>query len=390
MRRLSGIFVLCALAFVGGCSTGGGDSSGRLSAQGRTEVAVAGGDWKAISGSVGLGSRDVVRVVDGTATITLGAGGQLSLRKGTEVKLMKVPDGSDRPILLAGELLVEAPRSLLTVNAGDSDIEVAGGAARLSRDLTVAIGTYAGTSTVTSAGARLGVPALRQVNVPGVGLLPPGPAPLGYRAGDPWDERYLGDAIQLGDELAARSRGFTAQLRPGEMANAGFYRQLIPALAAQPDFESAFVVPDGPAGETLVGLAITAEGTRGSFKDRLQQVFSFHGGGAAWGIVALDQGVKRVTILGTVDAALGRGPTLVAEQPVSPSRSPSRSSSSSVAPVPVPEPKSSPTEAAAPAPSPQPPPLSSAGPLRTGVPLVDGTVNSLVDVLSGLLGALGR
>ncbi|MDQ6909616.1 MAG: hypothetical protein M3Z84_02340, partial [Actinomycetota bacterium] len=256
--------------------------------------------------------------------------------------------------------------------------------------LTVVVGTYTGTSTVTSAGARLGVPALRQVNVAGVGLLPPGPAPLAYRAGDSWDERFLGDAIQLGDELAARSRGFTAQLRPGEEANAGFYRQLIPALAAQPDFESTFVVPAGPAGETLVGLAITAEGTRGSFSGRLQQVFTFHGDGAAWGVVALDQGVKRVAILGTVDGALSRGPTLVAEQPVGPSRSPSRSSSSSAAPAPAPEPRSLPSEVPAPPQSPATPPPSSAGPLRTGVPLVDGTVNSLVDVLSGLLGSLGR
>ncbi|MDQ6909617.1 MAG: FecR domain-containing protein, partial [Actinomycetota bacterium] len=128
MRRLFGIVVLGALAFVAGCSSGRVDPSGRLTAQGQTEVAGAGGASKAISGSVGLKSDDVVRVVDGTATITLGDGRQLSLRKGTQVKLTKVPDGSDRPILLAGELLVEAPRSSLTVNAGDSAIEVAGGA----------------------------------------------------------------------------------------------------------------------------------------------------------------------------------------------------------------------------------------------------------------------
>jgi hypothetical protein len=30
------------------------------------------------------------------------------------------------------------------------------------------------------------------------------------------------------------------------------------------------------------------------------------------------------------------------------------------------------------------------GPSQTGVPLVDDTVNSVVDVLSGLLGGLGR
>ncbi|MDQ6928049.1 MAG: hypothetical protein M3159_05215, partial [Actinomycetota bacterium] len=332
-----------------------------------------------------------VRVVDGTATITLGDGRQVSMMKGTQLKLTKAPSGSgDRPTLLAGELLVEAPHSPLAVNAGDSDVEVDRGAARLTRDLTVVVRTYTGSSTVTSAGRSLDVPALRQVNVPGVGLLPAAPSPLSYTAGDSWDERFLGDAIQLGDELAARSRGFTAQLPAGEVANAGFYRQLIPALTSQPDFESTFPVPDRPAGETLVGLAITAEGAKGSFADRLQQIFGFHDAGATWGLVALDQGVKRVTILGTVDEALGHGPTLVAEQPVTTSRSSSRSSTRAAAPAPAPEPASLPAQAATPTPSSASPPISNAGPLRTGVPLVDGTVNSLVDVLSGLLGALGR
>jgi hypothetical protein len=330
VRRLFLAVVLGTIAvFAAGCSGGDGDSSGRLSADGRTEIAGPEGNWKTIAGTVGLESDEQVRVIDGTATLTLGDGGQVSLRKGTQLRLTKAPIGGDRPVLLAGDLLVEAPNRPLTVNAGDSDIEVSGGAARLSRDLTLVVGTYGGSSTVTSAGRRLDVPALRMVNIAAVGLLPVAPSPLTYTAGDSWDERYLGDAIQLGDELAARSRGFSAQIRPDDRANAGFYRQLIPALASQPDFDVTSLGPDRPAGEALVGLAITAEGSKGSFADRLQRVFAFHDAGAAWGIVALDQGVKRVTILGIVDEALGRGPTLVAEQPVTPTRPPSRSSSRS-------------------------------------------------------------
>jgi hypothetical protein len=391
MRRLLLAMAAAVVALVAvGCSGDGGDSSGRLSAEGQTEVAGPEGNWKAISGDVGIKSNQQIRVVDGAATLTLGDGRQVSLRKGTQLKLTPASTGGDRPTLLAGELLVEAPRGALTVNAGDSDIEVTGGAARLSRDLSVVVGTYAGTSRVTSAGRQLEVPALRMVNVPAVGLLPVAPSPLTYTAGDSWDERYLGDAIQLGDELAARSRGFTAQLRPGEHADASFYRQLIPALASQPEFDSAVISADRPAGEALVGLAITAEGAKGSFADRLQHVFAFHDAGGAWGIVALEQGVKRVTILGAVDEALGRGPTLVAEQPVTPTRPSARSSSASAAPAPEPEPQSPPEEAAAPAPSAPPSTLTGQGPLRTGVPVVDNTVNSLVDVLSGLLGALGR
>jgi len=393
MRRLLGLVALGfgVVAVAAGCSGGGGESSGQLTADGHTEVADAGGAWKPATGTVRLRSDEQVRVVDGTATITLGDGRKVSLRKDTVVKLTKeAGDSGDRPVLVAGELLVEAPRSALTVNAGDSDVAVDGGATRVSRGLSLVVGTYSGTSSVTSAGRRLEVPALHQANVPAVGLLPSRPAPLGYTAGDPWDERFLGDAIQLGDELAARSRGFTAQLRPGEEANGAFYRQLIPALGNQPDFDATFVVPDRAAGETLVGLAITAEGASGSFDDRLRRVFGFHDEGAAWGVVALDQGVTRVKILGTVDEALGRGPSLLAPVPATPAQQASGPPSRSSAATPSSEPASPPAEAAAAAPAPATVPLPSAGPLRTGLPLVDGTVNSLVDVLSGLLGALGR
>ena len=63
------------------------------------------------------------------------------------------------------------------------------------------------------------------------------PSDEGVRTPDnPWDRRYLGDAIDLGDELQARSDGFTAQLATGEGHTAGFYRQLMPALENQPDF----------------------------------------------------------------------------------------------------------------------------------------------------------
>lgn len=389
MRRLLGLLAFGVVAVAAGCSSGGGNSAGQLTVQGQTEIAGASGDWKPVTGTVQVKSDEQVRVVDGEATITLGGEGKVSLRKGTQVKLTQAPNSSiDSPTLVAGDLLVEAPRGRVVVNAGDSDVVVEAGAARLARSPSLVVGTYSGTAMVTSAGRGLQVPALHQATVVAVGLLPSQSSPLVYTTGDSWDERFLGDAIQLGDELAARSRGFTAQLRPGQDTNAGFYRQLIPALETQPDFGSTVVAPGGPAGETLVGLAITAEGSKGSFTDRLQQVFAFHEDGAAWGLVALDQGVSRVKILATVDDALGRGPSLLAA-PVAPAQQVSRASPRPSAEAPA-QPATAPTPSAAASPPPTTVPLPSAGPLRTGVPLVDGTVNSLVDVLSGLLGALGR
>lgn len=395
MRRaaLAALGALGVLALAA-CSTGGGGSKGSLTVSGQAEVASSGADWRPVTGTVKVGAGQQVRVLDGTAALTLGDNRLVTLRKGAQLQLVApAGSGDPRPTLVSGDALAEAGGTPLTINAGDTDVAVTGGAARVSRGLTVDVGAYTGSATLSSAGKQLVVPALHQASVPAVGLLPSRPAPLTYTAGDAWDERFLGDAIQLGDELAARSRGFTAQLREGEAESSAFYRDLIPALAGQADVDSSLPSAGGRTpGETLVGLAITAEGTRGSFADRLHEVFDFHDEGAAWGVVALDQGVTRVKVLGAVDDAIGRGPSLAAEAPVAVTAAPSRSSRSASAAAPVSPSSSASSSAAAPV---APTPASSSkeentGPLRTGIPLLDGTVNNLVDVLSGLLGALGR
>jgi hypothetical protein len=253
------------------------------------------------------------------------------------------------------------------------------------------VASYNARVTVASAGRSLDVPALRQVAVPAAGLLPGKPSPLIFRAGDAWDQRFLGDAIDLGNQLVARSRGFTAQLGPGEGHTTAFYRQILPALANEPSFDVASLGPDRSPGEALVGLAIAVTGTRGSFDDRVAAVFAFHDDGAAWGLVALDQGVSRAPLLAGVDEAIGRGPLSVAEGRPQPAASaPARTGR---APATTPAPSSSGGgSVSSPGPSlvpPSPSPSTAGGPLNTGTPL-DNTVNSLVNVLSGLLGGLGR
>jgi hypothetical protein len=188
----------------------------------------------------------------------------------------------------------------------------------VTRGLGVTAASYVGDLAVTSAGRDLVVPALRQAGVPGPGLLPAVPTPLDYRADNPWDRRYLGDAIDLGDELQARSQGFTAQLAPGEGHTAGFYRQLLPALENEQAFTQALLPPDMAPGDTLVGAAIAVQGKNGSFLDRWRSVFDFHDQGARWGLVALDQHVTRGPLLSEVDDALGRrsvGTTTAAAPP---------------------------------------------------------------------------
>ena len=214
-------------------------------------------------------------------------------------------------MLLAGDVLAITGSSDLTVSVGDIGVVVRG-AAQVSRGHSIVVSTYTGSADVTVAGQTLTVPALRQAIVPASGPVPPAPTPVVYDAGDTWDLRYLGDAIALGNELDARSQGFSAQVGPTDGRTADFFRRLLDPLAQQPSFTDGSLAGDRPPGETLVGAAIAVEGTMGTFDERWTEVFAFRDQGASWGLVALDQGVTRSPLVALVDGGIGRGPSLIA------------------------------------------------------------------------------
>lgn len=381
------LLLLMVTGLVAGCS-GGGNDVGRLEVDGRAEVARGGGDYEPV-GDVTLRAGDRVKVAEGTAVLRLGEDREVELRPGSEVELTPraTTEAGVVPSLLAGDLLVSAPRSGLDVVAANVEVSVADGSARLSRGLAAVAASYSARLTVRSAGRSITVPALRQVSVPAAGLLPSRPTPLIFQPSDPWDQRKLGDAIELGNQLVARSRGFTAQLGTGEGRTPGFYRQILPALETEPVFDTAMLGPRRDPGEALVGLAITVESTRGRFEERVRAVFDFHDEGAAWGLVALDQGVTRAPLLAGVDAAIGRGPTILAEGGAPPTQEPATTLQPRRAP-------GSTTRGSTPSTIVSPPPtgpatgkpLADPGSSNTGAPLVDNLVNSLVSLLSGLLG----
>jgi len=319
MRRFGAVVaVVGAVAALGaglvGCSSRAlGPGEARLTVMsGKAEVASTGENWQTAHSDQRLHRNDRVRVVQGLSAVALSSQRGVELRPGAELQV------SQTPSLMRGDVLATAKGTPLTVTAGNADARVREGAAHVTRALGVTASSYVGDLTLTSAGRDLTVPALRQAGVPGPGLLPPAPVPLDYRADNPWDRRYLGDAIDLGDELQARSQGFTAQLASGEGHTAGFYRQLLPALENQPAFTQALLAPDMAPGDTLVGAAIVVQGKDGSFGDRWKSVFGFHDQGARWGLVALDQHVTRGPLLSEVDDALGRrsvGTTTAAAPP---------------------------------------------------------------------------
>ena len=399
MRRVKpavvGVLVVAVLA--AGCRGGDDGASGRLTVDGRVSVASGGSPFEEIEGGRTVRPGDRVRVDNGTALLALGGDRQVELRKGSEITL-EAPRSSGGPpatVLTAGDLLARAASDPVEVRVGELDVSHSGGSARLSSGPEVVVASYSGRASVSSAGSSLEVPALRQVSVPAQAPLPARPSPLAYQPADSWDQRLLGDAIELGDQLMARSRGFTAQIGTGQGQTPGFYRLILPALEREPTFDVAVLGPNRDPGEALVGLAITVESTRGTFDERVRSVFGFRDEGAAWGLVALDQGVTRAPLLATIDSAIGRGPQSVAEGGAPPTQPP---------PPPGPRTTRRPTATTAPpgprgtvvappitvAPAPNNTPSGNPGPLRTGVPAVDDTVNSVVDLLKGLLGGLGK
>ncbi len=402
---LAAAIVTLLVVAIAGCTGSSRPAAGRLTVEGQADVTRPGEDRVEVTnGSRDLKAGDRVRVREGTAVIRLPDDRRLELRVGSELE-MRSAEGDDdevRPALMAGDLLVVSDGGPYTVAVTDAQVAVHGDA-RISRGVALLVAAYEGTAQLSAGGSTLAVPALRQASLPPAGQFPTRVTPLEASPSDGWDQRYLSDAIELGGQLDARSQGFTAQLGPNEGRSYQYFRDLFPRLAAEPGFTAGMVNSARAPGETLVGAAITLEGTRGTFAERWASVFGFRDQGASWGLVALDQGVTRVPLLEAVEAAVSRGPTQFAEggsgrSPTSvapPSRGgapattsvPPRSTPTTAPPRPRPGDPATTTTTAPPAPS--GPSTTVVGPLNTGTPL-DETVNSLVNTLTGLLNSLGK
>ena len=400
-RRLLAIGLAVAALVPTACSDGGpGEGEARLEVDGRAIVERRDGDKDVVDGSTDLHKGDRVEITDGVGRMELAQGTRMELRAGLDDAANSQLVMGTTPELEAGDLLVEAPQDTEVAAAG-STLAVERGAARVSRALGVGVAVYDATVHIDSAGVERAVPALRQMQVPALGRPPAKPRPLVYDAGDPWDRRFLGSAMALGDRLTAMARGYTDNLAPGEGRTPGFFRLVLPGLEDETDFGADLLDLDRAPGETLVGAAISDLGRRGSFRDRWQSVFGFHDEGAAWGLVALDQAVDGEPLLGTVEEALSASPLGFAAPPVVGSSAavppgnaavPSGSSSTPVTPT-----TSTPSTTAPPAPVPVPappalppilPPLVPDTPPTPVAPVLQPLIDPVTEIVSGLLGGL--
>ena len=402
--RWAGAAVAVLLVALGsvGCSRSSTPTAGRLTVEGQAEVTRPGEGRRDVTGSRDLAFGDRVRVRQGTAVIRLPDDRRLELRQGSDLEIQEGErEDTVRPAVMGGDVLVVSDGDRMTISTAGAQVEVQGDA-RISRGVALLVATYDGTAELASAGSSLAVPALRQASLPPTEQFPTKASPLEVSAADGWDQRYLSDAIELTGQLDARSQGFTGQLAPNDGRSYTYFRDLFPRLAAEPGFTAPLVNPARPPGETLVGAAITLEGTRGTFAERWANVFRFRDEGAPWGLVALDQGVSRVPVLEAIEAAISRGPTLFAEGPSTGTPNSVAPPSRGGGPATTSVPRATTTTTASRArpgtpvsttttiaPPSTPTTTIPTGPANTGSPLVDETVNSLVDTLTGLLRSLG-
>lgn len=365
---------------------------------------------------------DEVEVTGGTAVFELAGGGEIEARAGRAAVDDTLLEIGEPVRLLAGDALatgpagvaVEASGTLVTLRSASG-----GGAARIRRDLAVTTATYQGTTEVDSAGQRRAVPALRQLGVSSVGRPSSEPDPLHYDPADPWDLRFLGEAIDLTRQLDSLSRSFTAQGQP--LTTASDYELLLPRLADEPAFGVSFIDQhrSRAAGDTLVGAAIAVLGGRGSFEERWREVFEFRDDGAAWGLVALDQNVSDESVLDDVTLALELSvrtePPEVAAPPAAPptgvddddeddDRTPTGAPSTTSPPpgdAPPPEDEEPPPTILPPVPPllppitlpglplPLPPPLDGEPTIPDSSGLLDALLQPIEDLLGGLIGPTG-
>lgn len=321
LRTLLAVLVLALLAAPACGSNDRGDDGFRLELDGKARVTSTKGARTVTAGKHSLASGDIVRMLDGDAVLGLPGDRSLWLRAdGSDSSIVKV---ATTPDVIDGDAVVLAGSDDVHFTAGAVDVRLAPGAARVHRGLGVTVAVYRGSADVGSAGRALsgGLAALRQVSIPATGMLPRRPVPLIYDAAtpDPWDLRFLGDAIDLGRFLDTEARGFTSQIGPRASVDAAVLQRILPPLATETSVPVKLASTHVSAGEALVGSAIVVESGRGSFDDRWDDVFSFREAGARWGLVALDQQVKRDALKGRLRDALGRSPVLFAAGPSRPS-----------------------------------------------------------------------
>jgi len=242
--------------------------------------------------------------------------GQADLRLSGSVRMDALAGASlvmgARPELRQGDLLVSAQEPTEVTAAGTrvrfDGTDEAPVAGRLSRTAGLSVGLYRGAARVDSAGTARALRALRRVDVPALGEIT-GVQPIRFRADDPWDRRYLGDAIALDRRLAQLLPGF----QRSALHHGGGAQGLAAMLGRVDGMPSArsltrLVDPDRPLQDVLLGATIASLADGGSYAHRWSEALRFRDAGATWGLVALDRRVSPGAVLDALQRVVDATP----------------------------------------------------------------------------------
>ncbi|MCU1485046.1 MAG: hypothetical protein JWN67_1792 [Actinomycetia bacterium] len=300
MRRVAALLAVGLVALLlTGCGPGKDSDTYVLEVQGAADVKAPEVQHLG-AGRHRLQVGQTVTVTGGSAVLGLPGDTSLELRRGSTVEV------GPRPTLVDGDALaVAGSGDDLTVAAGDATFDLHDGAARVRRSAGVTFAVYQGGADVESLGRRRTAKALRQVTVTDSGSLQKA-VPLVYDRADPdpWDTRYLNDAIDLGGQLDRRVRLLNTRPTPPAW-DAGYLEGIVPALRSAKGFDAGLLVAGRSVGETIVGASIALGGS-GDLADRWQHAFAFREEGADWGLVALDQRARRASVLNVLNGVLDR------------------------------------------------------------------------------------
>jgi hypothetical protein len=285
MKRIA---LIVGLALLGGACTRTpqGGSGATLTPQGGEVSLQSDGVWRTVTDTVSLARGDRVKVSGfGRAFVELPSG-MLELRHGSTVRMGAVPE------LERGSLLAQAV-SDLSVGIGPVQARAEDSLYRLDRSFSVRVGVYQGAVSLSGSGWDGTVSALRQIGVV-AGTVPRGPVALQVDPGDPWDDRLLGDAIELGDRLDRLQDGVAFQLprRGGRDAVAA-------ALPLDPRMVLEGIPQRAPAArlsEALVASVVaSAAGPARDVapEDVFGQVMALRRLGASWIVVAAEWRLAR-------------------------------------------------------------------------------------------------
>jgi hypothetical protein len=294
MRRIVWPALIALMALLGGaCARAPEGGSGlTLIPQGGEVRLQRDGVWSGVAESLSLSRGDRVEVGDLSLAFVELPGGTLELRDGSVVRIGAVPE------LEGGSLLARAV-SALAVDVGPVQVRAEDSVYRLDQTFSLRVGVYRGEVSLPGSGWDGTVTALRQVGVVG-GTVPRGPIALQVDPGDPWDDRLLGEAVDVGGRLDRLQQGVAFQLpRRGGRDLVAAVLPLDPRTVLRGVPERA---PAGRLSEALVASVVASAAAPArdvAPEDAFGQVMALRGLGASWIVVAAEWHLAP-SVLGTL------------------------------------------------------------------------------------------